>query len=141
MTAERYILKDLGFCFYSISNHPHKFILYLIKLLDGSSELAQIAWNYLNDSCRLDLALRYESQILACAAIYMALRVTGTVIPTLTEDEQWWMIVTEDFSLIEIICEEILSLYDRPKVSYHLYQLWHLSIPFYSLLGHMDQCG
>jgi cyclin L len=113
-TTESYILKELGFCFYNISNHPHKFILYLVKLLDGSPDMAQTAWNFLNDSCRLDLALRYDSQVIACAAIYMSIRVTGTVVSHCYD--QWWAIVTDDFNIIEDICEEILELYYLPKV-------------------------
>lgn len=45
--SERYILKELGFMLLVI--HPHKFILNYIKILDGSQELSQIAWNYCND--------------------------------------------------------------------------------------------
>lgn len=32
MMIERYILKELGFAFYNIGDHPHKYILYFIKV-------------------------------------------------------------------------------------------------------------
>ncbi|KAH8069430.1 hypothetical protein JL721_5993 [Aureococcus anophagefferens] len=67
--VERHILKELGFSFYII-DHSHKFILFYVKLLDCDGELAQEAWSYLNDCLRTDAALRYRSEVLACAAIY-----------------------------------------------------------------------
>lgn len=72
--VERVILKELGFSFYNIMDHPHKFILYYIKILDDKGELAQRAWNYINDSLRLDCCVRYRAELVACAAIYMAAR-------------------------------------------------------------------
>jgi len=74
LEIEKYILKELGFTFYNIMDHPHKFILYYVKILDGSTELAQRAWNYLNDSLRLDCCVRYRAEAIASAAIYMAAR-------------------------------------------------------------------
>ena len=74
LTMEKYILKELGFGFYNIMDHPHKFILYYIKTLGGDSTLAQRAWSYLNDSLRLDCCVRYRAELIACAAIFMAAR-------------------------------------------------------------------
>ena len=45
--TERYFLKELGFMLLVV--HPHKFVLNYIKILEGSPELAQKAWNYIND--------------------------------------------------------------------------------------------
>ena len=52
--SERYILQQLGFTFYNVMDHPHKFILYYVKVLgqdddDNDGQLAQKAWSYLND--------------------------------------------------------------------------------------------
>ena len=101
--TERHVLKELGFGFYQMMEHPHKFLLYYIKYLaskglhlsgveesssssssspsasSASSErretaLAQHAWAYLNDSSRLDLCVRFDTRHVACAAILMASR-------------------------------------------------------------------
>jgi chromosome condensin MukBEF complex kleisin-like MukF subunit len=73
--AERHLLKELGFGFYGIMEHPHKYILnYIMEFESSNVALAQRAWNYLNDSLRLDLCLRYRSEVIAAAAIYMAAR-------------------------------------------------------------------
>ena len=43
LLAERHILKELGFSLYTIMDHPHKYLLYYTKLLNGSHDLSQIA--------------------------------------------------------------------------------------------------
>jgi hypothetical protein len=111
---ERFILKELGFSLYSIMDHPHKYILYFIKLLNGSKDLAQCAWNYLNDSLRLDVSLRYDAQTIASAAIYLASRQTGFPLPA---DLPWWEMFNADMDSILSISDSILGLYHLPKVS------------------------
>ena len=110
---ERFILKELGFSFYNVLDHPHKYILYLIKLLDCSPAIAQTAWNYLNDSMRLDLPLRYEAKVIACAAVYLAIHRAGVHFP---EEAPWWSLLVEDKETLLDVCDAILSLYHRPKV-------------------------
>jgi len=84
---ERYLLKELGFSLYNIiDNHPHKYILYFIKLLNGNEELANYSWKCLNDSMRLDISLKYDGPIIACAAIYLASHYIGYVLPERNND-------------------------------------------------------
>jgi transcription initiation factor TFIIIB Brf1 subunit/transcription initiation factor TFIIB len=111
--TERYILKELGFSLYSTMDHPHKYILYFVKLLSGSNKLSQTAWNYLNDSSRLDLGLRYPARDLACASIYMAARLIEFPLP---HNPPWWSVMADDIDRIYEVCEEILSVYNVPEV-------------------------
>lgn len=94
-------------------DHPHKYILYFVKLLNGSNELAQISWNYLNDSLRLDLNLRYNAQVIASAAIFLAIRKLKLPIP---EYPPWWEVMNADLDTILTICDNILSLFEIEKV-------------------------
>ena len=43
ITMERYILKELGFALYNISEHTHKYILYYVKVLGGENDMGLIS--------------------------------------------------------------------------------------------------
>lgn len=124
MTMERYLLKELGFSFYDIIEHPHKYLLYYVKVLNGNEELAQRAWNYLNDSMRLDLCLRYETATITCCAVYMASEDLHFALPSgQTVDSSggetapaWWTVFGASLDTIATIKQAMLELYAMPKV-------------------------
>jgi transcription initiation factor TFIIIB Brf1 subunit/transcription initiation factor TFIIB len=113
---ERYILKELGFSLYNIMDHPHKYILYFVKVLNGSEALANTAWSYLNDSMRLDISLRFEAQAIACAAIYLAGHKLGVALPESEEAGPWWRVFGASTRDVQAISDAILTIYESPKV-------------------------
>jgi len=117
VNMERLILRELGFCLYRIMEHPHKFILYFVRLLGGNAELAQISWNYLNDSMRLDLCTRYPAKLLAATAIYIAARKLGHALPNHNECP-WFAIMGADLETIQVVANAILALYHMPRLSW-----------------------
>ena len=82
-------------------------------MIEGDCELAQCAWNYLNDCLRLDLCLRYKAEVIACAAVYMATQVQKFPLP---KNVAWWEIMNVDISSLLEIADRILELYQIPKV-------------------------
>lgn len=45
--TERHLLKEMGFICHV--EHPHKFIISYLKVLEAPSELMQVAWSLAND--------------------------------------------------------------------------------------------
>lgn len=87
MKMEYEILSAFGFTLFWVSEvHPHKFLLYFCRVLEidaqdslpkddgaddggdgnggGSGGIAQKAWSYCNDSCSLDLCVRYDPEVI-----------------------------------------------------------------------------
>ena len=112
--AERRVLKELGFCVHV--KHPHKLIVMYLKYLDFNDhqEMMQIAWNFMNDSFRTDVFVRYQPESIACACIYFTARKLNICMPN---NPPWFEVfkVSED-DLIDV-CYRIMALYRREKPS------------------------
>lgn len=69
--------------------------------------------NYMNDSLRTDVFVRYSPETIACACIYLSARKLGIVLP---KKPAWYLLfgcVENDLKDISI---RILKLYTRSKV-------------------------
>ena len=112
--AERRVLKELGFCVHV--KHPHKLIVVFLKYLgfdeEENQEMLQLAWNYMNDSFRTDVFVRYQPETIACACISLSARKLNINMSTAPP---WFVIfkVQED-DLIDA-CFRIMELYHRVK--------------------------
>ena len=112
---ERMILKELGFSLYTIADHPHQYIVYIMNKLQGIQEaqlttLAESAWHYLNESKRADIELRYEPLAIACAAVLLASKIHDITLPS--SPEPWWLTFEVDYDAMKDVCNEILDIYD-----------------------------
>lgn len=110
--AERRVLKELGFCVHV--KHPHKLIVMYLQVLgyEQNQRLMQMAWNFMNDSLRTDVFVRYNPESIACACIYLTARKLNLPLPN---SPPWYGVfkVTEDD--ITDISYKIMDLYRRPK--------------------------
>mmetsp|Transcript_6859 Transcript_6859/g.17546 ORF Transcript_6859/g.17546 Transcript_6859/m.17546 type:complete len:223 (+) Transcript_6859:265-933(+) len=77
LQAERNLLHTIGFDFNV--EHPYKYLLNLVKRINqaqvvndrNSRSLAQVAWNFANDSLRTTLCLQFDAQNIANAVLYL----------------------------------------------------------------------
>jgi hypothetical protein len=117
--AERELLKELGFILYS--EHPHKFILNYVKLLSPSKDkepaLAQAAWNFINDSQRTNVCMKYAPEVICCAAIWFAARSVGIKLPSHTTPP-WWELFDAKKEDMDAVCATVTDLYSRPRAHY-----------------------
>ncbi|XP_048375035.1 cyclin-L2 isoform X1 [Sphaerodactylus townsendi] len=111
--AERRVLKELGFCVHV--KHPHKIIVMYLQVLEceRNQHLVQTSWNYMNDSLRTDVFVRFHPESIACACIYLAARTLEIPLPS---RPHWFLLFGATEEEIQEICITILQLYTRKKV-------------------------
>lgn len=119
ISTERHMLRELGFAVASILEHPHKYVLQFVKSLKKSTdwvlcELAQAAWNYLNDSMRTVLCCEYQPHEIASASIYLAARKLGVKFP---QEPPWWTVFDTEQDTLRRIAGTIVALYTRRPMS------------------------
>lgn len=112
---ERHILKEMGFSM--AVEHPHKFLLSMTKsvLEVQSTEFLCTSWNFVNDSLRTPMCVRYKPEVIASAAIYLAGRQHNIPLP---ENPPWWELFNTEKDDILRIVHTIRELYGRPKAAY-----------------------
>ncbi|KAM8927049.1 cyclin-L2 [Pelodytes ibericus] len=110
--AERRVLKELGFCVHV--KHPHKIIVMYLQVLEceKNKHLVQTSWNYMNDSLRTDVFVRFNPETIACACIYLAARTLEIPLPNRPD---WFLLFGASEEDIKEICLQILRLYTRRK--------------------------
>ncbi|XP_028650328.1 cyclin-L1a [Erpetoichthys calabaricus] len=115
--AERRVLKELGFCVHV--KHPHKIIVMYLQVLEceKNQTLVQTAWNYMNDTLRTNVFVRFEAETIACACIYLAARALQIPLPT---RPHWYLLFGATEDEIKEICITTLKLYTRKKPNYEL---------------------
>jgi len=109
--CEHQLLRILGFRLEF--QHPHHYVLHIIRDLEGKEELASVAYYILNDSMCTTLCLQYQPQVVACAAIYLAGEMVND---RYTLDGEWWDKYNVNSVDIEDVCNQILDLYDSPDL-------------------------
>jgi cyclin T len=105
LQMERILLQTLGFDLKV--EHPYKPLLHFVKDIKGQKDLAQVAWNFANDSLRTTLCLQYQPKHIAAAAVCLACKFIKFTMP-----DKWWETFGTSVSDVENISNQILDLYE-----------------------------
>ncbi|XP_028343802.1 cyclin-L2 isoform X4 [Physeter macrocephalus] len=110
--SEFWVLKVLG------NNCPTRIFQIIVMYLqvlecERNRPLAQTSWNYMNDSLRTDVFVRFQPESIACACIYLAARTLEIPLPS---RPHWFLLFGATEEEIQEICLKILQLYTRKKV-------------------------
>jgi len=108
---EKYILRAIGFNLHQFldDHNPHRYALYVVKVLGGSAELAQSTWNFLNDCAHMDIALRYKPKAVVAAAIFLAARSLEYPLPV--SPMPWWIILLDSEEEMLDVANDIMAVY------------------------------
>ena len=116
LVCERILLQTLDFDL--TVEHAYRPLLAYVKSIKGTRDLAQVAWNFVNDSLRTTIALQYPPRCVAAAAVSLASRFLGgqngaAQYQLPTHHKKPW---TEAFKVAQIevddIADQILVMYD-----------------------------
>eukprot|EP00003_Mantamonas_plastica_P020438 TRINITY_DN329_c0_g1_i10.p1 TRINITY_DN329_c0_g1~~TRINITY_DN329_c0_g1_i10.p1 ORF type:complete len:311 (+),score=94.73 TRINITY_DN329_c0_g1_i10:1306-2238(+) len=114
LMLERILLQVLDFDM-SVT-HPYAALLSYSKGIPDGKKVAQVAWNFINDSLRTTLCLQFEPEQVAAAAIYLASKYLKMTLPNGADNKPWFrhfmIMKTED---LDKIANQILDLYDGEK--------------------------
>ncbi|XP_056139025.1 cyclin-L1a isoform X2 [Lampris incognitus] len=88
-----------------------------LQVLDceKNQTLVQTAWNYMNDSLRTNVFVRFQAETIACACIYLAARALQMPLPS---RPHWYLLFGANEEEIREICITTLRLYTRKKPNY-----------------------
>jgi len=87
--------------------------MYLRWLEAGQNmELQQMSWNFMNDSLRTDVFVRYAPETIATACIYLSARKLKVPLP---KNPSWFDVLGVEEDDIKDCCYRIMCLYDRKK--------------------------
>jgi len=93
LVCERILLQTLDFDL--TVEHAYRPLLAYVKSIKGTRDLAQVAWNFINDSLRTTIALQYPPRCVAASAVHLASRFLDNkmVLPT-HHDKPWCALAT-----------------------------------------------
>ncbi|KAL3317159.1 hypothetical protein Ciccas_004190 [Cichlidogyrus casuarinus] len=139
---ERVLLKTMHFDF--LVKHPYSFLTQFAKRIKSVSKLqedksihlnseerqhelqncVQNAWTFINDSLSTTLCLQWEPEIIACAVLYLAAKMSKVLIIDWEGKKpgvhkKWWECFVEGMSsdILQKICHCVLDVYQTSQAT------------------------
>lgn len=125
LDKEREVLRVLNFDLNV--DHPYRHLWELTKSYLGTNDdqrlVTQAAWNFLNDSFRTYMHVRYDPREIATAAFFLSAKLHHVSLPDGTQHDPktgkrllaWHELFHSDVRRVETICNIMLNLYDTDE--------------------------
>jgi len=111
LASERIVLQTIAFDL--TVEHPYKYLLTYVKSIKGTPNLAQVAWNFVNDSLQTTLCLQFKPQLVASAALFLASKfLKHSLTNEAASNKPWWELFDAKQEELEEISNQILDLYE-----------------------------
>lgn len=114
LAGERLVLTTLGFDLNI--HHPYKPLVAAIKRFKAQKTLAQVAWNFVNDSLRTSLCLQFKPHHIAAGAIFLAAKFLKVNLPE-EGDKVWWQGFDVTPRQLEEVSNQMLELYEQNRTN------------------------
>ncbi|CAJ1415514.1 unnamed protein product [Effrenium voratum] len=108
LSAERNILRELGFEVALLLDLPQRYALEYVEQLQRPPGLAQQVWNYVNDLLQTSLCCSCQPNVLAGASLLLAARDLQLQLPS---KPAWWQTFGLPIQECEQVAAEVLELY------------------------------
>ncbi|CAJ2659218.1 unnamed protein product [Trifolium pratense] len=114
LLAETLVLATLDF---DLNVHlPYKPLVEAIKKFKvGQNELAQAAWNFVNDGLQTSLCLQFKPRHIAAGAIILAAKFRKVELPS-DGEKVWWQEFGVTPSQLEELSNQLLELYEQIRM-------------------------
>jgi cyclin T len=96
---------------------PYRYLLSYLKKMPNSNDLAQTAWNFVNDNFRTTICLQFPPEKVAAAAFFLAARYKKVTLPA-----NWLELLGTDQATVDKIGNLILDLYQGSEHANRLKQ-------------------
>lgn len=115
--CEQQLLRVLGFDL--DVKHPHHYLLHIVRELEGTEQLATVAYYICNDSMQTALCLQYPPAVIACAAVHLAGEFISEQIAAASWQwgQEWWERFGVSRLELEDISHQLLDVYETADAS------------------------
>ncbi|XP_062097436.1 cyclin-T1-3-like isoform X2 [Humulus lupulus] len=112
LVGERILLSTIAFDFNI--ELPYEPLVTALKRLNIFSDLAKVAWNFVNDWLGTTLCLQYKAPYIAAASLFLAAKLRKVKLP-IEKGRVWWQEFDVSLKLLEEVIQEMHKLLGQDR--------------------------